>query len=302
MTTSTSDDRRNTSKSLLNIILYTTCFIGAYRVGHYSRSNSILEEIKYLLDYSAVGGGSGSSHFVDNLHSKKNILPRGWESYTMDDVSNHFECDEGVGSTDTGSTDYDKSSTKTTLARSNRPLLSLQYWLLLRQQYKEFVDEKAVFDDPVPPTLGYSLSDHKLAPFYAAAKPSNMGSEIISRGLYASRDIKKGEIVHDRTLSESIFPDAITYRNYVLSLPRAMACDVMDWAAWTRPLNEDGPERYIISLSMNISSLIRSGDLVRANVRAKTSNSGEVFYATRDIKKDEEILTHYTRFTATITV
>jgi hypothetical protein len=248
----------------------------------------LLEELEYLL-------GGSLHHVADNLHGTKNTLPDGWESYTMDDVSKHFGCEESA----TGSTNnhYDKS-TRMKPARRSRPIPSLEYWLFLRKQYKELVDETAVFDnDPVPPTLGYSLRNHELAPFYAAESPSNTGSEI-SRSLYASRDIKKGEIVHNRALSESIFPDVITYRNYVLSLPRVMACDVIEGAAWTRPL-KDGPD--YISLDMNISSFIRSGGPVRANVMLSNSNSGAggVLLATRDIKKDEEILTHFVRMGAT---
>jgi hypothetical protein len=129
---------------------------GAYSVGQLTILQ--LEEIKYLLGYSAAGGGS--FHVVDNLHSNKNTLPHGWESYTMDDVSNHFECEGGISA----------KSTMTMLARSrSRPLPSLEHWLFLRKQYKEFVDENLLMQTQcsmiytVSATnswLWYSLSDH----------------------------------------------------------------------------------------------------------------------------------------------
>lgn len=71
-----------------------------------------------------------------------------------------------------------------------------------------------------------------------------------------------------------------------------MACDVIDWA-WSRKISESGPEA--ICLSINIASLMNSGDgpgEVNVSINSSTSDS---FFATRDISKDEEILTHFVR-------
>ena len=55
------------------------------------------------------------------------------------------------------------------------------------------------------------------------------------RGLFASRDIKKGELVHDGNKSDIQFPsddDGLAWRRLVFNLPRNKACDVIDWS-WT---------------------------------------------------------------------
>jgi hypothetical protein len=71
-----------------------------------------------------------------------------------------------------------------------------------------------------------------------------------------------------------------------------MVCDVMDWA-WNRKLEENGPD--YVCLGINISSLFRTtGNESDANVRPVTVTS-PIFYATRDIQQDEEILTHFVR-------
>ena len=63
------------------------------------------------------------------------------------------------------------------------------------------VDAGAVFDDPVPPTVGYTLDGRGAQPYYPKLL-KGMG-----RGLFASRDILKGEIIQRGTRSDITFPD-----------------------------------------------------------------------------------------------
>ena len=147
-------------------------------------------------------------------------------------------------------------------------------------------------NDLVPPTLGYSLTPGVPVPppYHAKLSPGK------GRGLFASRDIDKGELVHDGTVSDIIFPDAMTYRTFVFSLPTNFNCDALEWV-WMQQLEQDGG--YHLLMGINISSLMNSGGRDWNDAESKTVNcvpeneySGK-FYATRGIKEGEEILTDY---------
>jgi len=257
--------RRTGRKAAVNLVMYVLCLLGAYVMGFYSRT--LLMEFARALDPTA--------EFTQT--TRRSVLPQRWETYSFDQIYEHYGC-------------------KAQAEDKSKPIPSLAQWLFLRKQYKEFVDDKIAFDDPVPPTLGYSfgrevsLGDNDKTitippPFYAKLDPER------GRGLYASRDIKRGELVHHWSGHDVTFPDAYAFRQYIFSLPKRMACDVVEWA-WSRKLSESGPDA--ICLSINIASLMNSGGPGQVNVSINTSTS-DSFYALRDIRKDEEILTHFVR-------
>ena len=242
-------------KKALHLAMYVICLCSAYSLGLYSRY--FLQEVTRALNPTA--------EFVPP--TKRGSLPDHWESFSFDDIYEHYQCKQ-------------QAEDKT------KPVPSLAQWLFLRKQYKEFVDDTVEFDDPVPPTLGYSYDEsHNIPPFYAKVDP------VRGRGLYASRDIQKYELVHHWSGHDVTFPDAYAFRQFVFSLPKRMACDVVDWA-WSRKTSENGPET--ICLSINIASLMNSGKPGDVNVSIKSSTS-DSFFATRFIRKDEEILTHFVR-------
>ncbi|KAL7527309.1 hypothetical protein ACHAXR_003651 [Thalassiosira sp. AJA248-18] len=169
-----------------------------------------------------------------------------------------------------------------TYGLTHQPLPELQDWKLFQSKFREIVDKTASFDDPVPPTMGYTLGDDGPPPFYAGHSAEGRG-----RGLFASRDIKKGELTHDGTSSDIMFPDAMSWRRYIFSLPRDRACDMIEWP-WTQQ-TEDGTFR--IFSAINISVLF-NGSSEAANINPTSSPSSK-FYATRDIKRGEELLYDY---------
>ena len=71
----------------------------------------------------------------------------------------------------------------------------------MRRNFVSTVDAGAVFDDPVPPTVGYTLDGRGAQPYYPKL------SKGMGRGLFASRDISKGEIIHRGARSDIISPD-----------------------------------------------------------------------------------------------
>jgi len=111
------------------------------------------------------------------------------------------------------------------------------------------------------------------------------------RGLFASRDIKRGELAHWGAKSDVMFPTANVWRQYIFSLPRAHACDMANWC-WHQ---EDKEGDLHIFCSMNIAILMNEGRRkTKRNVGPKTADDYESkFYALRDIQKDEEILMDY---------
>ena len=190
--------------------------------------------------------------------------PNGWEKFGFSDIREHFACKE-----------YSHTLEK--------PLLTLEDWEYLRNRYIEIVDKDAVFEDVVPPTEGYTYDENGPPPYYAAHGERG-------RGLFASRDIKQGEFIHDGNKSDIVFPGGEAWRLYVLSLPRHRACDFIDWS-WTQKTSSDG--KYKIFSAMNISVLFNGAKRYpQMNVNPLSSISS-LFYALRDIKKGEELLTDY---------
>lgn len=164
-------------------------------------------------------------------------------------------------------------------------LPSMEYWQAMRNAYIQEVDPTHVFDDPILPTEGYTLNESGTQPFYAALSPGK------GRGLFASRDIKKGELVHDGAKADVSFPDGDSMRKFLHALPtREAACDVLQWA-WTQQYEKNGP--MMLLLEINIAILMNEGNTdEEVNVLPKNKYSSK-FYATRNIAKDEEILYDY---------
>lgn len=192
--------------------------------------------------------------------------PTGWERLGFYSIRRHFKCHQHA---------WDQS----------KPLPTIAEWKFLREKYQEIVDAEATFDDVVPPTLGYKFDPEAPIPppYYAKHAPGK------GRGLFASRDIKKGEKVHHGE-SHVMFPDGMSWRRFIFSLPRKKACDMIDWT-WTQNTS-DGKLR--IFTAMNIAIFFNGADseLGDANVDP-SSDSSHILWALRDIKKGEELLHTY---------
>ena len=158
--------------------------------------------------------------------------PDGWEKLGYKEIRRHFQCNS-----------YNREA---------KPLPSLEDWQLLQRKYKGVV-RNVIFDDPVPPTMGYTLGKEGPPPFHAGHSTGRRG-----RGLFASRDIRKGELVHDGRHSDISFPDGMAWRRFIFSLPtRKKACDVIDWT-WTQ--NTGKKKLLKIFSAINISVLLNEGD------------------------------------------
>lgn len=179
------------------------------------------------------------------------------------------------------------------LSIGTKSVPTTDYWQTLRDVYNSEIDSSFLFDDPVPPTQGYTLNANGAPPYYAKLSPGK------GRSLFASRDIKEGELVdgiEGGTKSDLIFPTAEALQWYLLALPEPMACDVLEWS-YTQKLVTSGPP--VLLVASDISSLMNTADRAdEVNVSPKDESSSTLLYASRDIKKGEEILMDYGVFPA----
>ncbi len=109
-----------------------------------------------------------------------------------------------------------------------------------REHWKGIVDPNATFDEVVPPTEGYAHDEDGNPPPYYPKHSRGKG-----RGLFASRSINKGELVHNGDRDTLVFPDAMSFRRYIFSFSRKLACDIEEWP-WTQKLQKYGPRRIVV--------------------------------------------------------
>ena len=194
-------------------------------------------------------------------------MPDNWTTMDFFDIRKYFTCKEYAHNT-------------------NKPLPTLADWQFFIDRYKKVVDKDANFDNAVLPTDGYDFDGMGNPPPYYARHGDR------GRGLFASRDIKKGELVHDGNKSDIQFPsddDGLAWRRLVFNLPRNKACDVIDWS-WTAQTEKGG--KYKLFSAVDISVLCNGGNDDTINVNPLSEFTSEM-YATRDIKKGEELLMDY---------
>jgi len=207
--------------------------------------------------------------------------PKNWDQMSFKDVVKTLSCKEVHNN-------------------SNNPLPSIDDWTVLRYAYSRVVDPRWTFDDPVPPTEGYSHHEqyHDPPPYVARMSPGK------GRGLFASRRIREGELVHRGGNQGDVefTGGGDKWRRYMFSLPRPLACQIASWN-WTQRTEEGGDLRFFVNL--NIAALMNSGGKhykAEANVWPAPDRSGSrsysmLLYANRDIAEGEEILMDYDVYT-----
>mmetsp|Transcript_11395 Transcript_11395/g.22811 ORF Transcript_11395/g.22811 Transcript_11395/m.22811 type:complete len:347 (-) Transcript_11395:75-1115(-) len=255
--------RKHTAKQLSDksvAVVAALAFLGLLTpmllFGNYHRGNSSSSNLRSAL--GALGDGPVPR-------------PKNWKTWGYHGFRDNFRC-HGY------------------LSDRTKPLPTMEDWETMLKAYNQVVDPTYKFDPDIPPTQGYRLNEDGAQPYYAKLSPGK------GRGLFASRDIQKGEIVHDGNKSDVVFPDGLSWKRYMFALPRTMACDQAEWT-FTQKFKEGGPMRVVSSL--NIAILMNEGNtILDVNVQPEDENGNPseysaVFYAMRDIKKDEEILMDY---------
>jgi len=189
--------------------------------------------------------------------------PAGWYNYGYYRTRHYFQCS-------------DNDITK--------PLPTKEDWKILQKAYVQYLGKNiANLDDTIPPSEGYNIGDDehsKLPPYYAEFKNGK-------RGLYASRDIKQGDLINNDNKGAVQFPSSHTWRMLVFNLPtRELACAVIN-SSWVQ--RRRGYKPYHLFSSANISMLMNTGTEKTNNVNREDEYSPKMV-ALRDIKKGEELL------------
>ena len=127
------------------------------------------------------------------------------------------------------------------------------------------------------------------------------------RGLAASRDISKGDLIFTGTNNTLVFETGPAWRKFLLHLfyapppdsvyTEGFACDMVAWS-WNQQWPKGG--KTVIIVDVDASSLLNkpsSGETNNIQCGKDDEEScGLDYYASRDIKKGEEILCHYSDF------
>lgn len=207
---------------------------------------------------------------IEDLWSRIKAAPKpdGWETYGFRKIRHHFKCK-----------DYAHNR--------NKPLPTIKEWKVIKDAYLRYVDENQVFVESDKPDNGYNFDIND--ELYYAATGKN------GRGLFSTREISKGEIIHNGAHTDLIFPNAKGFRQLVFNLPRDRACDVIDWT-WTANVKKGGPFR--ICFAMNISILANGGRGKEINMTPLAEYTSQMF-ANRDIMKGEELMFDYHIYSTT---
>lgn len=218
-----------------------------------------------------------------------------WKRLTVSEMWEHFECEGAFATT--------------------RPWWTPDQWREVRDIYRAFAKENEGGT--------FQMAENVLElDFNQIAEPFQAGKEK-GRGLKAARDIRHGEIVLRTTNNTVVFNDELVYRKFLFVLEErfpTFACDIMMWN-WMQDLDNEGL-KFGMVVDLNDNNLINRPDKTGdANVMCgappvtslvswlmwppslfygKEEDSCDMknltFYASRDIRKGEELLGEYSDF------
>ena len=189
-----------------------------------------------------------------------------------------------------------------------RPLYDDGMWTELRQLWRDFAEEDK--RGPLPPRGGEPERTHRLGTgsFEPPMEPFQTGER--GRGLRATRDIARGELVFEATNNTIVFTRGHTFRLFLFHiytrhnedslLDSGTTCDALVWP-WVQTLEENGDP--IILFDFDNGSLLNAGrdedGWDPPNIRCGKEGDSMCmmeYYATKDIKPGDEILCDYSDF------
>jgi hypothetical protein len=129
----------------------------------------------------------------------------GWESYSFMDVYDLLDCRDHAHDT-------------------KKPLYSPDMWAILKGKYASQLGiDLSLFPSHEERGINYYAD-------YAEGK---------GRGIFAARDFLEGELVQDGSLGTAFWNNGMLWKEYVMSLPPPMPCDVMEWT-WIQQVGDKG--------------------------------------------------------------
>jgi hypothetical protein len=157
------------------------------------------------------------------------------ESFGFDNLWSHLEC-------------------KKHARDANKPLFTPEMWARMRNTYSKLA--------------GFDMGPYNPNPNYY----SDFAEDGKGRGAFASIDFKKGELVHDGALSTVFWEDGLDWKRYAMSLPRSMACDVLEWT-WIQEVYDEG---WLLCMNLNEAAFMNDGG-EDSNVAPKDEKSLKLY-------------------------
>lgn len=242
-----------------------------------------------VTDSNDDSGGSNHTH-AKKPKRKKKQLTLNLNHLSYGDLWDVYNCDEQFSST--------------------QPARSTSSWMFMRGIYHGLmVDSTAKDIAPRPSSL---LQDTGMAVPYSIRKAGEKG-----RGIFAEDTIPKGSMVYTARHGGHVrFRHGMDFKTFVVSVPGAMACEILQCAA-VQSLSEEQPTRpetSVITVDLDDTCYVNSadndddenddendeeGDKKDANVGCPKGNDFNCIdngYALRDIEAGEEILCDYETF------
>jgi len=186
-----------------------------------------------------------------------------WADYDVHELRKYLKCRE--------------------IFKTARTIHSQMEWRKMRTAYVQVVgSEHSTVGSPALGFNGFSQ------PYYVEHNEKG-------RGIYANADIPKGALVW-QNIRTARFSDGPSYRQFVMSLSPEVACDVLQWAYVTSD--------KIINCDLDEGSFCNNGgssanmDLDEMASKKFPTGAQQQMFATRDIKKGEEILCNYGSFSS----
>jgi len=242
------------------------------------------------------GGGSISSvlqvdkkqQLQSNRQMKEvqnGLETRNWSTFTSSQLKRYFGCSK--------------------LFKTPRPIITKRNWIYFRDLYNQFLEENLHIDNG----NGNVDGTYKVTEKVATHPVEGTFTIDKGRGLIASRNIKRGELIFTGTNNTIVFETGHAWRKFLWYLyhapptpdpyPEGFACDIKSWS-WIQYMpNQQGLK---IMVDIDESSLLNqpsSGE--RANIQCGKLNDKNAeceldYYARKDIKKGDEILCRYSDF------
>jgi len=248
------------------------------------KSPSEEKEQRQLLRRKREGGKQEPKLHQRSRHERAGLDPADEQTFDHSELKHYFGCDK--------------------LFETPRPDITEDEWRYFRDLYNEFVEYEYTNNPKEYPngTETYKVGKPWLdSPVYGNTTPDK------GRGLAASRDISKGELIFTGTNNTLVFATGQAWRKFLLHLfyapppdnvyTEGFACDIVAWS-WNQRIPVDGP--IMIAVDVDASSLLNHPNHDQeANIQCGKEEDDvcEVdYYAVRDIKMGDEILCHYSDF------
>jgi hypothetical protein len=173
--------------------------------------------------------------------------------------------------------------------KNPRPVYDQSAWEHARDMYKKLAtkDNCTLPDDN---SNGFDVA------FEAKESPGK------GRGIYAAQDIEDGTLVY-QARQTARFDNGAAYRQFILSLERGFACDVLQWA-YIQDVGKEDESKILISVDLDEGSFCNDGGYDYSDNLGCDEDLGETveggcksnYFAIDDIEAGEELLCDYHNF------